>query len=138
MNPFINHFDPALHTFNHVRQRSLLLLSAILAAAAKTFHPSLHATLRDHAELLFTRSFRRGRKTTETVQAILVLTYWKEPDDTRAWLSVGYAIRICFELGWHKLAMQPAKEAGSKMEIERREARNIERTWLVLFVYDRR
>jgi hypothetical protein len=89
---------------------------------------------------LFTESFRRGDKSPEVVQAILLLTYWKELDDTRAWLSVGYAIRLSMELGWHKLTWNEGDEDNlSQSEVERRRnIRNLERTWLVLFVYDRR
>lgn len=133
LNPFVCQFDPLLHTFDYVRQSSPFLFSAILAASAKALNPSLQSHLREHAETLFARAFRRGDKSASTVQAILILTYWKEPEDTRAFVNVGLAIRIAMELGWHKLARTPGSS-----DLEARKARNIERTWLVLFVYDRR
>lgn len=79
-----------------------------------------------------------GKKSTEIVQAILILTYWKEPEDTRAWLTLGYVIRMCIDLDWHKLAPKSTHQRQDMTEKQCREARNIERTWLVLFVYDRR
>lgn len=138
LNPYICQLDPKLHTFDYVRQRSSFLLAAILSASSKAFHPPLHPTLRSHTENLLGKVFAQGNKSTETVQAILIFTYWKEPAEIRTWLLVGYAIRMCIELGWHELepVSQKARTSGDEMSV--REARNIERTWLVLFVYDRR
>jgi hypothetical protein len=127
-----------LHTFEYVRQRSPFLLTAILAASSKAFHPGLHPTLRSHTENLLGKAFTKGTKSTETVQAILICTYWKEPDEIRTWLLIGYAIRMCIELGWHELVPIARKTPTPNDEMAIREARNVERTWLVLFVYDRR
>ncbi|TGO82981.1 hypothetical protein BPOR_0723g00020 [Botrytis porri] len=115
LNPFICQLDPKLHTFDYVRQRSSFLLTAILSASSKAFHPALHPTLRSHTENLLGR----------------------EPAEIRTWLLVGYAIRMCIELGWHEVKPVTQKPRTSTNEISIREARNIERTWLVLFVYDR-
>lgn len=138
LNPFISQFDPQLHTFEYVQQRSPFLLTSILAAAARAFHPPLRSRLRTHAEHLLAKSFTQGTKSTEMVQGILISTYWKEPDDTRSWLFVGYAVRMAIELGWHKLLPAGAGSAEGETETEIRETRNIKRTWLILFVYDRR
>ena len=138
LNPFISQLDPSLHTFEYVREVSSFLFTAVLAAAAKLLHPALQKPLLSHAEELFLESFRCGSKSPETVQAILILTYWKEPRDNRVWLSVGHAIRMAIELGWHNLgsdAMKPPENASDRQAMQ---FRNIERTWLVLFVYDRR
>ncbi|KAB8304041.1 hypothetical protein EYC80_005387 [Monilinia laxa] len=137
LNPYICQLDPRLHTFDYVRHRSSFLLTAILSASSKAFHPALHPTLRSHTENLLGKVFAQGNKSTETVQAILIFTYWKEPAEIRTWLLVGYAIRMCIELGWHELEPVSHKPRTSVDEMSIREARNIERTWLVLFVYDR-
>ncbi|EMR84894.1 putative aldo keto reductase protein [Botrytis cinerea BcDW1] len=137
LNPYICQLDPKLHTFDYVRQRSSFLLAAILSASSKAFHPALHPTLRSHTENLLGRVFTKGAKSTEIVQAILIFTYWKEPAEIRTWLLVGYAIRMCIELGWHELKPVTQKPRISTDEMSIRESRNIERTWLVLFVYDR-
>lgn len=137
LNPYVCQLDTKLHTFDYVRQRSSFLLTAILSASSKAFHPALHPTLRSHTENLLGKVFARGIKSTETVQAILVFTYWKEPEETRTWSLVGYAIRMCIELGWHEIEPISQKPRTSGDEMSIREARNIERTWLVLFVYDR-
>lgn len=120
----------------YTRRKSVFLLTATLTASAKAFHPALYPRLYEHSQDLFTKAFRYGCKSVEVVQAILILTYWKEPKDTRVWTSVGYAIRICMDLGFHKQG--DSLEVLGKTELEQREIRNVERTWLVLFVYDRR
>ncbi|KAL6852084.1 hypothetical protein J3F83DRAFT_771692 [Trichoderma novae-zelandiae] len=137
LNPYISQLDPHLHTFFYVRQRSSFLFTTVLAMSAKTFNPIVYNALYDHAQDLYTESFRNGLKSTEIVQAILILTYWKQPQDTRAWTSIGYAIRMCMDMGWHKLAAYSASSRVNMDEARRREVRNIERTWYVLFVYDR-
>ncbi|KAJ4050763.1 hypothetical protein NW761_005560 [Fusarium oxysporum] len=137
LNPYISQLDPYLHTFTYVRSKSAFLLSSILAMSAKAFNHVLYAKLYDHSQDLFANVFRRGSKSIEIVQAILILTYWKEAQDTRVWTSVGYAIRICMDLGWHKLAHCGSAATTTETESQKRERRNIERTWYVLFVYDR-
>ncbi|KAJ6437478.1 protoheme IX farnesyltransferase [Purpureocillium lavendulum] len=128
LNPYICQLDPSLHTFDYVRQRSGFLLTAVLATSSKFFNPVLHEKLYHHAQNLFTDCFRHGTKSTEIVQAILTLTYWKTPEDTRAWTSLGYAIRLCFDMGWHKLVPYPLQKQPSITQAERRSLRNIERT----------
>ncbi|KAF4835220.1 Protein priB [Colletotrichum tropicale] len=137
LNPYISQLDPHLHSFSRVRKKSAFLLTVILAAAAKAFNPALNKKLRDHAEDMFADSFRRGSKSIETAQAIMIITYWKDPEDTRAWMYLGYIIRMGMELGWHRLAPYSPKAPDIGTDHEIREVRNIERTWLVLFVYDR-
>lgn len=138
LNPFVSHLDPKLHTFAYVRQKSSFLLTAALTASAKAFHPVLYQKLYEHSQDLLTAVFRQGTKSVEVVQAILILTYWKEPHDNRVWTTVGYAIRICMDLGWHRLDPYRPDDQSNTDEIEQREIRNVQRTWLVLFVYDRR
>lgn len=135
MNPFICQFDPVLHTFKYIRSKSPFLFSSVLSAASKIFTPALYPKLHDHAESLLRDILCSGQKSTEIVQGICTLTYWKEPSDSRAWLFVGYAIRACIEMGWHKLSSTPLP---STTELAVRERRNKERNWLMLFVYDRR
>ncbi|KAL2819720.1 hypothetical protein BJX63DRAFT_381528 [Aspergillus granulosus] len=135
INPYISQLDPALHTLTYLR-KSPFLLTTVLAASAKAFSSTLYPALAAHAESLFTQCFRRGEKSPEIIQAILLTTYWKEPNDTRAWTSVGLAIRIAIDLGWHRLSPTASHKEGLT-DLQRRGIRNIERTFLVLFVYDR-
>ncbi|KAK6196632.1 hypothetical protein LQW54_011326 [Pestalotiopsis sp. IQ-011] len=137
LNPYISQLDPVLHTFDYVRKRSSFLFTAILAAAAKSFNTALYPGLHGYAESLLADNFRLGRKSIEIAQAVLILTYWKEPEDTRAWIFLGYTIRMGMDLGWHRLAPYAACEQLPLTETQKRETRNVQRTWYILFVYDR-
>lgn len=137
LNPLICVLDPALHTFQYVREMSSFLFTVILAAAAKAFNPDLHPKLYKHSEDLYMECVRYCVKSAEVIQAILIFTYWKQPNDTRSWSSIGYAIRLCMELGWHKLTINVSDISQSKSKVEARQRRSSERTWLVLFIHDR-
>lgn len=137
LNPYVCQLDPALHSLEYVQRKSSFLLSAVLSVAAKAFNPTYHRSLQMHAEDLFTKCFRNGKKSTEIIQAIMISTYWKDKDDTRVWLSIGYVIRMGMELGWHKLSARTKTEREATSEFLNRESRNVERTWLLLFIYDR-
>src|SRR5258706_901048 len=138
LNPFIAQFDPILHTFDFVRNRSPFLLTCILATAARIFNAPLHPKLCKHAEKLLSEALVSYERSTEIVQAILLFTYWKEPEDCRSWQLVGYAIRMCIAMNWHKFPPNDDSGTPQGTEVEIREQRNKERVWLVLFVYDRR
>ncbi|KIW17450.1 hypothetical protein PV08_04644 [Exophiala spinifera] len=137
LNPFICVLDPELYTFEYVRTRSPFLFAVILAASAKAFNPPLYLDLHRYAETLYGNAFCRGEKSPEIIQAFIISTYWKQPDDTRSWSVIGYAIRLCMELGFHKLVFDPKYADPETPEFEVRQRRNIERIWLLLFVYDR-
>lgn len=134
LNPYVVHLDPLLHTFDLVRQRSSILLTVILSTAARIFNESVHPALREHTERLLAEFLASCEKSTELIQALLLLTYWKDPSDSRSWHFVGHAIRMATAMNWHKFD----SEAVFSTEQEAREQRNKERTWLILFVYDRR
>jgi hypothetical protein len=151
LNPFVCLLDSSgLHTFQYIRERSAFLLSAILRAAAKVFNQTIYHKLHVYSEKLYSEALASGLKSIEVIQAIALSTYWKEPEDTRSWSMMGYVIRLCLELGWHKLKperetvgeydMEPGHEIHKEQLFVRkaRERRNIERTWFILFVYDRR
>jgi hypothetical protein len=139
LNPVVHQFDSQLHSLAYVRSRSPFLLTSILTCAARVFHPSLYRKLYMHNETLRKNVLSAGEKSIEIIQAILVSATWKEPQDSRIGGLIGYAIRLSMELGWHKLN-RPRLMKDENMNSERntREQRNIERTWLLLFIADRR
>lgn len=137
-NPLVCVLDPDLHTFGYVQDRSSLLMTIMLAAASKAYNPSYSSVLQQHAEKLLATSFTSGKKSPEIIQAFLLSTYWKQPDDSRSWPMVGYAIRLAQELGWHKFQLMSDRGGDATSHEAARMRRNMERTWLVLFVYDRR
>jgi hypothetical protein len=81
LNPFVNLFDPALHTVSYVRSKCPLLFTALIMAGAKFFRPEIYRDCQKLANDLAVRAFAEQWKRVEIVQAFACLTYWKEPDD---------------------------------------------------------
>ncbi|KIK45923.1 hypothetical protein CY34DRAFT_801082 [Suillus luteus UH-Slu-Lm8-n1] len=134
LNPFINLFDPALHSVAYVRSKCPLLFTTLIMAGCKFFEPSLYKECLRLANDLAVRAFAEGWKRVEVIQAFSCLTYWREQEDNRTWMYIGYACRMAVELGLNRYhAKPPAHET----EFQLRERRNRERTYLVLFVHDR-
>jgi hypothetical protein len=94
LNPFINLFDPALHSVHYVRSRCPLLFTTLLMAGAKFFKPEIYRPCQKLANDLAVRAFAEGWKSVEVVQAFACLVYWREPDDTRTWAYIGY-VSVC-------------------------------------------
>jgi hypothetical protein len=146
-------FDPSLHTPQYIRPRSPLLFSTLLMAAAMFFEPRLYSSCRQMADQLVLRALAEGAKSVEVCQALICLTFWTEPGDERTWSYVGIvssspwpiplyrslltipqACRMAVELGLHAYISTPPT---GESELQQLERKNRERTYLVLFVYDR-
>lgn len=134
LNPFICLFDPALHSVNYVRSRCPFLFTVLIMAGCKFFRAELYKPCQKLANELAVRAFAEGWKSVEVVQAFACLCYWKEPDDTRTWMYIGYACRMAVDLGLNRYVPNPLP---TETEFQRQERRNRERTYLVLFVHDR-
>jgi hypothetical protein len=89
LNPFINLFDPALHSVAYVRSKCPLLFTALIMAGAKFFRPEIYRDCQKLANDLAVRAFAEQWKRVEVVQAFACLTYWKEPDDNVRGLDKG-------------------------------------------------
>ncbi|KAJ6547280.1 fungal-specific transcription factor domain-containing protein [Mycena capillaripes] len=134
LNPFINLFDPALHSVHYVRSKCPFLFTTLIMAGCKFFKPELFKPCQKLAHEFAVRAFADAWKRVEVVQAFACLTYWKDPDDNRTWTYIGYACRMAVELGLNRyLASPPPNET----EFQMLERRNRERTYLVLFTHDR-
>lgn len=81
LNPFINLFDPQLHSVGYVRSKCPFLFTTLIAAGCKFFEPSLYKECLHLAHELAVRAFAEGWKRVEVVQAFACLTYWREQDD---------------------------------------------------------
>ncbi|EGO21638.1 hypothetical protein SERLADRAFT_351153 [Serpula lacrymans var. lacrymans S7.9] len=134
LNPFINLFDPALHSVAYVRSKCPFLFTTLIMAGCKFFEPSLYKECLKLAHDMAVRAFADAWKRVEVVQAFACLTYWREHDDNRTWTYIGYACRMAVELGLNRFHAKPPTH---ETEFQRRERRNRERTYLVLFVHDR-
>ncbi|TFY65849.1 hypothetical protein EVG20_g5247 [Dentipellis fragilis] len=134
LNPFINLFDPALHSVAYVRSKSPFLFTTLIMAGCKFFKPVAYKACQKLAHEFAVRAFAEGWKSVEVVQAFACLTYWKEPDDTRTWTYIGYACRMAVELCLNRYVPSPPI---NETDLQLHERRNRERTYLVLFVHDR-
>lgn len=107
LNPFINLFDPALHTVPYVRSKCPFLFTTLIMAGCKFFRPELFKQCQKLASELAVRAFADAWKRVEVVQAFACLTYWQDPNDNvrqsyvcfiptlimhqqRTWTYIGY------------------------------------------------
>ncbi|KAF5358156.1 hypothetical protein D9756_001799 [Leucocoprinus leucothites] len=134
LNPFINLFDPQLHTHTYVRNRCPFLFTTLIAAAAKFFKPEVHKVCQKLANDLAVRAFQEAWKSVEVVQAFACLTYWRNTEDNRTWTYIGYACRMAVDLGLNRYSVVTPPNESTLQKLERR---NRERTYLVLFIHDR-
>ncbi|KDE02903.1 hypothetical protein MVLG_06588 [Microbotryum lychnidis-dioicae p1A1 Lamole] len=133
LNPFIKILDPHLHTMEFTRKHSPILFSAVLCVAGKFTRVDLYPQLLAHAQQLVGRALADNISHIGIVQALGILVYWKEPTDSSAWMKVGIAIRMGYQLRLHKPRTQP-------LPADTMEARLIldgERTWLNLVCFDK-
>ncbi|KAG6861744.1 hypothetical protein C0995_012749 [Termitomyces sp. Mi166 len=134
LNPFINLFDPALHSVAYVRSKCPFLFTTLIMAGCKFFRHESYKPCQKLANDFAVRAFAEGWKRVEVVQAFACLTYWKEPDENRTWTYIGYACRMAVELKLNRYRAHPPPNETPLQLLERR---NCERTYLVLFVHDR-
>jgi hypothetical protein len=95
--PYAHIFDPHLHTYDRVRG-SAPLFAAVMAIAARYFHPDLAEVTLDIAETNIGRALRRDDVDMSLVQALLVLVLWKRPADRTAYYKMGLVSRLLAQL----------------------------------------
>ncbi|KAJ1303109.1 hypothetical protein OPQ81_011310 [Rhizoctonia solani] len=132
LNPLIALLDPVLHTQTYVRTRSSVLFTAILTVACRFARPEAWVSCNSLAQTLLGRALADGICSIEYVQALSLLTFWKDSRDSSSWRKVGLAIRMAYELNLHERRSEPL----SSVEMLAREQLNKERTWLQLVCYD--
>ena len=82
-----------------MRETSAVLFSAILAAASKFFRKDLYQVLLAHTQQLLNRALAESCYDISLIQAIGLLVYWRETTDKSAFVKIGIAIRMCYQLG---------------------------------------
>ncbi|GAA5915534.1 uncharacterized protein JCM6883_000281 [Sporobolomyces salmoneus] len=132
LNSYLILFDKHLHTPSYVRNNSTILFTSLLAVSSKFFRPDLYTTLLEHAKALTGRAMAEGTATVAVVQSLFLLVFWKEPFDQNAWLKVGYAIRLAYQLHLHRERKTPFPDD----EAEARLIMDRERTWMCATVFD--
>ncbi|KAK8864558.1 hypothetical protein IAR55_001808 [Kwoniella newhampshirensis] len=132
LNPRINLLDPKLHTFKRLRTRAPLLLDVILAVTTRFFRPEIATSLGDHASVLVCRATLDGLCSIELIQCLCIMVYWKNAVDQSAWMRLGMAIRMGYQMRLHE-QIQCGKDVPEK---KRRIAVDRERTWYCLACFD--
>lgn len=106
-----------VHTLDRVRSESPCLLSSMVAAASKFFRPDLHRNLMDHSLAIVSRAVAAGACDTGLVQSLMIHVYWKSPTDRTAWVKLGMAIRMAYQLRWHE--KQASQDELPEMDLRR-------------------
>lgn len=91
LNPFINLFDPALHSVEYVRSKCPFLFTTLIMAGSKFFQPEIYKECLRLAHDLAVYAFSKAWKRVEVVQAFACLTYWREQEDNVSLLDLSYA-----------------------------------------------
>ncbi|ORX37541.1 hypothetical protein BD324DRAFT_622303 [Kockovaella imperatae] len=133
LNPQIAVFDAKLHTVPYLRRTSSILFTSALAVSAKFYRQDLYPVLLAHAQAILDRAVCSGKHDIGIVQSLMLLTYWKVPEDTTAWIKIGLALRMGYQNFWHVPRTGPLPPD----EMSARETLNAERTWFCLFCFDR-
>lgn len=131
LNPLVAILDPertsgsfhalsltAVHTIDHLRTSSALFTTVLVAASKFVVSQTQHTTLLAHAESLINRATNAGECSTALVQSLLILVYYKGPTDRTAWLKIGIAIRLAYQMRWHD-----ADPANRQLPADEHEAR---------------
>lgn len=92
-----------------------MLFSAVLAAACKYFRKESYPLFVGHAQRLLSAAVEVGTCHIGILQAALILVYCKsvddaeqalnqgkQPTDQSAWVKIGVAIRLGYQLGLHR------------------------------------
>ncbi|KLT42907.1 hypothetical protein CC85DRAFT_71925 [Cutaneotrichosporon oleaginosum] len=133
LNPLVAVLDAQLHTLEYLRRTSSVLFSTVLASSARFFRQDLHPALISHARTVLDRALLSGLSEIGVIQSLMIMTYWKDPEDTSGWMKVGMAIRLGYSRFWHIPRHDPLPDD----EREARKLLNAERTWFCLFSFDR-
>lgn len=150
LHPINGILDPHLHTSAYVRSHSALLFTWILALTAQFDHDSaiIARRLLLHGDKLSRHVHTSGYKSVEIVQgyyiSLLSATPAKTLSEERSWLYTMYAVGVAMELGLDQGASLPPQylstnhdAVADNLEHLQRVARNRERTWLRILLWER-
>jgi hypothetical protein len=146
LNPISGILDPELHTAQYCKSKSCLLFVWVLALAAQTHpqHANLAHRLRLHGQKLAQFVVTHGCKSVEVAQGLYLSLVFEAPASSlveeKTWLYTAAAVALAIELGLNNISsVLPAKHSSDGLIGSRnsREARNRERTWLRIMLWDR-
>lgn len=93
LNGYIALLDPLLHTPAYTRLTSPILHLSILCVTSMIFRPEVYPPLLERADVEIGTAFMKGEVSVGLCQALSLMSVWKGPEERRAWLRIGFAIR---------------------------------------------
>ena len=99
-----------------LQQTSAVLFSTILSISAKFHRPDIYKLLLQHAKQLVTRRLLSARYDIQLLQSILLLAHWREVSDGSAFVDIGTAIRLGYQLELHTSHDPACRATGSVYE----------------------
>lgn len=130
LNPMTSLLDPILHD---LARKDAFLFTAVCTVSAKEANPAQYPALLTHSRRLLGQAFEHGRISLELIQAIALLVFWVDAQDSTGARRLSYALRCGSELGLHKRTSPLPADP-----MEARRVLNRERTALYLCVADHR
>lgn len=126
-------FDPYLHTLQYTMTNYPLVFSSIMTVASKFSRPDLFPACSEICNRLMALAAVEDLCNLDHIQALSILSFWKESGDTTSWRKIGRAIRMAFELDIH---ISHLKNTNDPDEVINREIMNRQRTWMQLCCFD--
>jgi len=106
-----------VHTLPLVKRQQPTLLLAIMFAASRFWQSSTHAMIKQLLDNKISQAAITGNCHIATIQAIIILVFWQEPNDRSVWIKSGLAIRMAYQAGLHKVQKIPpltSDDAGNR------------------------
>ncbi|KAL6917174.1 hypothetical protein FSST1_008669 [Fusarium sambucinum] len=138
-NSLVGLLDPQLYSFIYTRSRSSLLFTMVLAIAARIFHPESYKTIKDHSEALLGRALLECDSVIENIWAIICMYHWKDTNDKRGEVLIGFASRMAAYAEWNipDRDTSVGRQALDSAELELRQERDRQRALAIFHCSER-
>ncbi|KAG4291786.1 hypothetical protein FPRO06_13039 [Fusarium proliferatum] len=73
----------------------------ILTISSRIFQPESHKPIRDHAEFLLGQALLACDSAIENIWAIICMYHWKDVNDIRGYILIGFALRMAASAVWN-------------------------------------
>ncbi|KPA37370.1 hypothetical protein FLAG1_09813 [Fusarium langsethiae] len=139
-NTLVGLLDPQLYSFTYTRSRSSLLFTVVLAVASRAFQPQSHKIIRDHSEALLGKALLGCNSTIEIIWAIICIYHWKDANDKRGEILIGFASQMAAYAEWNKTYRDTSGggQILGSAELQLRQERDRERVLAILYNIERR
>jgi hypothetical protein len=105
-----------VHTLAYLRATPILL-TTILSSSSKFFRKDLHPSLLSHAQISLDRALTSGAADISLIQSLMVLVYFKSPEDGSAWRKIGLALRMGYMFRLHRVRESGLGELGDEEDV---------------------